>query len=188
LELLTAAFFQIIVTALVACLLLTALTCVGTALIGFRTRCKWYFSLAVLAFSMLGFVAGTIMADSREPTVAAVLPAVLTLMGGVAAFHIGSKGVENQVAVCALIFVFSLALYVGSFYGSEVRMQNEASVSRDIEREKSRHAVDVQRLVDYIELLKLKRDFESQEKVDLSRFESSVERQNENKKSEQAGK
>jgi len=146
------------------------------------------FFLAVLAFSMLGFVSGTIMANSREPTVAAVLPAVLTLMGGVAAFHIGSKGVESQVAVCALIFVFSLALYVGSFYGSEVRVQNETSVSHDIELEKNRHAVDVQRLVDYIELLKLKRRFESEEKVDLSRFESSVERKNDNKKSEQVEK
>jgi hypothetical protein len=48
--------------------------------------------------------------------------------------------------------------------------------SRDIELEKNRHAVDVQRLADYVELLKLKRDFETQEKVDLSRFESSLER------------
>jgi len=144
----------------------------------------WYFSLAVFAFSMLGFVSGSIMSDSREPTVAAVLPAVLTLMSGVAAFHIGSKGVENQVAVCALIFVFSFALYVGSFYGSEVRAQNDASVARDIEIEKNRYTVDVQRLADHVALLKLKRDFESQEKIDLSRFESSLERKTENKNSD----
>jgi len=154
------------------------------ALIGFRSRFIWHFFLAVLAFSMLGFVSGSIMSNSREPTVAAVLPAVLTLMGGAAAFHVGSRGVENQVAVCVLIFAFSLALYVGAFYGSGVRAQNSMSVNRDIELEKNRHAVDVQRLVDYMELLKLKRDFESQENVDLSRFESNLERRTENNRSD----
>jgi hypothetical protein len=128
-ELLTLNFLEVITTALLACLLLAVFTCLGPVLIGFRTKFMPYFSLAVFAFSMLGFVSGSIMSDSREPTVAAVLPAVLTLMGGVAAFHIGSKGVENQVVICALIFVFSFSLYVGSFYGSEVRAQNEASVA-----------------------------------------------------------
>jgi hypothetical protein len=184
-ELLTISFVEFLATAIVVCMLLAALACLGPALIGFRSQFVWYFFLAVLAFSMLGFVSGSIMSDSREPTVSAVLPAVLSLMGGIAAFQIGSKGVENQVTVCALIFAFSLALYIGSFYGSQVRGQNELSIGQDIQLEKNRHTVDVQRLVDYIELVKLKRDFETQDKIDLSRFQSTVERKTENKASDE---
>jgi hypothetical protein len=174
-ELLNIGFLNVFATAVVACLLLTAFTCLGLAF-GFRRRFGGYLFIAVFAFSMLGFVSGDIMSNSREPSVSAVLPAVLTLMGGVAAFQIGSKGVENQVAVCTLIFVFSLALYTGSFYGAQVRGENAASVSGDIELEKNRLVIDLQRLEDYVELQKLKHGYESEEQVDLSRFESHLER------------
>jgi len=63
-------------------------------------------------------------------------------MGGVAAFQIGSKGVEDQVAICALILIFSLFLLTGSFYGAEVRRQNNMSIGDDIEVEKNRHILD----------------------------------------------
>jgi hypothetical protein len=180
-ELLTLSFFYYVTTATVVCLLLAALACLWPTFSGFGTAFVRNFSLAVFAFSMLGFVSGSIMADSREPAVAAVLPAVLTLMGGVAAFHIGSKGVENQVTVCALVLVFSFALYVGSFHGSEVRGQNDLYVARDIEIEKNRYTLDLQRLDDYVKLVKLKRDAEA---LDLSRFESNLERKTDDRNSD----
>src|SRR5882724_5728940 len=98
-ELLSASFFQVLATAVVVCIALTFVTWAFPAVIGFRRDLSWEFALAVLAFSMLGFVTGSNMANSREPAVAAVMPAALTLMGGVCAFLIGSKGVKNQVVV-----------------------------------------------------------------------------------------
>jgi hypothetical protein len=78
--------------------------------------------------------------------------------------------------VAALILNFSLALLAGSFYGAELRAQNDLSVRNDIEIQKNRHAVDLQRLLDYVDLVKTRRDLEMQENVDLSRFESLLER------------
>src|SRR5215467_5117063 len=177
-ELLTFAFLKIIATSLIVCALLTAFTYLASLMVGVSYRYRWYIFVAVFAFSMLGFVAGDIMSNSREPSVSAVLPAALTLMGGVAAFQIGSKGVEDQAAVCALILVFSLGLYTGSFYGSEVRGDNTLSADRDIKLEKSHYLVDLQRLDDYVNLQKRKREYESEDQVDLSRFESGLERSN----------
>jgi hypothetical protein len=137
---------------------------------GPQFKSKWHFYLAVFAFSNLGFVTGSIMSDSRDSAVSAVLPAVLTLMGGVAAFLIGSKGVEKQATVSVLILVFSLALYSGSFYGAELRVENETSVNYDLDLENNRHAVEVQRLLNYIELMSLKRDLANQNDIDLSGF------------------
>jgi hypothetical protein len=181
LELLTAAFFENLATAIAVCLVLTALTCIPPILIGFRKETTWHFTLAILAFCMLGFVTGSNMSDSREPAVAAVMPAALTLVGGIGAFLIGSQGVKNQVVVAALIFNFSLALFIGGYSGAELRVQDDLSVKRDIGLEENRHIVELKRLDDYVDLLKTKRDFEAQEKVDLSRFESTLERKTDEK-------
>jgi hypothetical protein len=175
-ELLSISFLEVLATPLAVCLVLTAITCLAPALTGFRKDISWHFALVVLAFSMLGFVTGSNMSNSREPAVAAVMPAALTLMGGVCAFLIGSRGVRNQVVVAALIFDFSLAIFIGGYSGAVLREGDDLSVERDINLERNRHTVDLQRLLDYVELLKTKRDFEVQEKVDLSRFESTVER------------
>jgi hypothetical protein len=176
LELLNASFFEVLATAIAVCLVLTTVTCLPLVPIGFRNEIP-YFALAVLAFSMLGFVTGSNMSDSREPAVAAVMPAALTLIGGTGAFLIGSKGVKDQVVVAALIFNFSLALFIGGYSGAELRVQDDLSLERDIGLEKNRHAVDLQRLLNYVDLLKAKHDLEAQEKVDLSRFESTLDGQ-----------
>jgi hypothetical protein len=181
LELLSASFFGVLATAIAVCVALTTVTCLPIVLIGLRKEITWPLALAVLAFSMLGFVTGSNMSDSREPAVAAVMPAALTLMGGIGAFLIGSKGVKNQVVVAALIFNFSLALFIGGYSGAELRSQNDLSLQPDIVLENNRHALDLKRLLNYVELLKTKHDFEAQEKVDLSRFESTLERKTEEK-------
>ena len=51
--------------------------------------------LVLLAFSLLGFVTGQIMGQSREPAVMAVLPAVLTLLGGIDVYLVGAKGIQT---------------------------------------------------------------------------------------------
>jgi hypothetical protein len=70
--------------------------------------------LVLLAFSMLGIVTGYLTGFSREPVVGAVLPAVLSLFGGLAAFLIGrDKGNQVVVSLAVLAFAFSLVLSTG---------------------------------------------------------------------------
>ncbi len=77
---------------------------------------------AIAAFSMLGITTGYLAAFSREPTLSAVLPAVLSLFGGLAVFLIGQKenvGTRRLVSLC--VFVFSLMLVIGAGWGSVMR-------------------------------------------------------------------
>ena len=95
----------------------------------FRSARSWHLFMAIFAFAMLGFVTGQIMAQSREPAVGTVVPAVLTLVGGVAVYVIGLKGVEAQINVSIMIFCFAFTLLVGSLFGAELRVKYDDAVS-----------------------------------------------------------
>jgi hypothetical protein len=134
------------------------------------------FCLAITTFSMLGFVTGDIMGQSRDAAVGAVLPAVLTLLGGVTIYIMGSKGVETQARVSAMVLCFSIALLAGSLYGATLRVAFDGDRSRMLQFEDNRNAVEVQQLLNYIEVLKLERELGNNEKLDLSHFKSALER------------
>jgi hypothetical protein len=132
---------------------------------------------------MLGFVTGLIMGDSRESAVGSVVPAVLTLFGALAAYIMGSKGVRERIGVSTIILCFAFSLLVGTIFGSQVRSQFEFLrehpdylKSRDIALEQNKLAVEVQRLEDYIEFLRLKSQYSEEKKLDLSRFDSTFEK------------
>ena len=173
-------FFSDIAHLLMSSLALTLISCVVFRFYSKNARTIGSFALTILAFAILGFVTGEIMSDSREPAVSAVLPAALTLMGGVAAFLIGTKGVEAQIVVSALILNFGVALFVGADYGAAVRDEVDFDNSRALEREEAHAGVEAKRLADYVTLMKLKHDFEEKYKsdynLDLSKFTSSYER------------
>ncbi|HEY1542541.1 MAG TPA: hypothetical protein VGG01_09040 [Xanthobacteraceae bacterium] len=173
-ELLSGAFAEVLATALAVALILVAAAVLAAAIAGHRSAVTESVALALFAFALLGFVTGCTMSDSREPSVAAVMPAALTLIGGVAAFLIGSRGVQNQTAVAGLIVVFSLGLYVGSYYGGELRALSDDAVHGDLVRETNRHTLDLQRLIDYAELVQRKREIEQASKIDLSGFQSTA--------------
>ena len=79
--------------------------------------------LVLLAFSMLGIVTGYLTGLSREPAVGAVLPAVLSLFGGLAAALIGRDNASRMVvSIAVLAFAFSIVLSTG--WG--VRLRNIA--------------------------------------------------------------
>ena len=84
-----------------------------------KTKRKEYF-LVFLSFSMLGIVTGYLTGFSREPAVGAVLPAVLSLMGGLLVFMVG-KDASNRKILCSSMFLFSLMLLIGSGWGSVMR-------------------------------------------------------------------
>ena len=78
--------------------------------------------LPTSAFLLLGLVAGYLTGLSREPAVGAVLPAALTLIGGVAAALIGNSHSRTLVLrVSGLILAFSSGLFIGTAWGSAMR-------------------------------------------------------------------
>jgi hypothetical protein len=160
-------------TALVVCSVL-ALT-VSSVVRYFRLTRKDFrlLLLVLLTFSLLGFVTGQIMGQSREPAVMAVLPAVLTLLGGIVVYLIGAKGIQTQAVVSSMVLCFAMALLIGVHFGGRLRVDFDLR-SADY-TEDNRHAAEVRRLERYIDFLKLKQDFADKEKLDLSRFESMYE-------------
>ena len=82
------------------------------------------FIILILAFSMLGLVAGYLTGFSRQPAVGAVLPAVLSLIGGLAVFLVGrDKASRTVVGLCVLIF--SMNLVLGTGWGAVMRSTAE---------------------------------------------------------------
>ena len=114
------------------------------------------FAIAVMSFAILGFVTGKIMSDSREPSVSAVLPAALTLMGGVIAYLIGTQGRNVQILVSGLLFNFGLSLFIGADYGGAIRDEVDDARAMDVAR--AQLDVNSVRLGQYVKILQLERD------------------------------
>jgi len=74
---------------------------------------------ALFAFSMLGLVTGVLAGFSRQPVVGAVLPAVLSLVGGLAIYLIGNPNNRILVSLCVLVLAFNL--FVGATWGAVLR-------------------------------------------------------------------
>lgn len=78
--------------------------------------------LPLSSFLLLGMVTGYLTGLSRESAVGAVLPAVLSLVGGVAAVLIARATSQfMMLQTSGLIFVFALGLLLGTTWGSAMR-------------------------------------------------------------------
>lgn len=104
---------------------------------GWRFRSWWVRKLKGLgviahgvAAGALGFVVGylTGAANPESGTIAAVLPGVLTLVGGVVGFLVARQPPDKLLArsVSLLIIAFSLALLIGTSVGAWVRLDADA--------------------------------------------------------------
>jgi hypothetical protein len=138
--------------------------------------------LAVFAFSMLGFVTGELLGDSRDSAVGAVVPAVLTLFGSVAAYIISSRGVRSQTAVSASVICFVFCFLIGSLFGIQLRNDYEDYLqdptylgAREVALERNRAAVEVERLDDYVRWVQLRQLYADHDKLDLSKFRTLYE-------------
>jgi hypothetical protein len=76
--------------------------------------------LVLLAFSMLGVVTGFLTGISRTAAVGLVLPAILSLVGGLGIFLIGTDP-ARRIIVSLSVFAFSVNLLVGSNCGAITR-------------------------------------------------------------------
>lgn len=85
-----------------------------------KRGCFW----ALVAFSLLGIVTGTLAGFSRQPVVGAILPPVLSLVGGLAIYLVG-KDSENRVLVSFCVIALSFNLLIGTVWGAKLRETSE---------------------------------------------------------------
>ena len=137
---------------------------------------------AAFAFSLLGFVTGELMGDSRESVVGTVIPAALTLLGGMAAYIVTSKGVREQAATSGILICFTFCLLVGSTLGIRLRVEYETELQdparlgqQAVALQHNKLAVDLRRLQDFVMFTHFRDEFAQSDKIDLSGFKSSLE-------------
>jgi hypothetical protein len=80
--------------------------------------------VVLATFSMLGTVTGYLSAFSREPTLSSVLPAVLSLIGGITVILI-TKNKDDRITISTSVFLFALTLLIGSGWGATMRNRYE---------------------------------------------------------------
>ncbi|MGV6848318.1 MAG: hypothetical protein ACWA5A_08065 [Marinibacterium sp.] len=78
-----------------------------------------------LAFGLLATCVGVLMALSREPAVGTVLPAALSLIGGVALYLVNGEGKRSAVTITGVLS-FSVMLLYGGMVGGDIRESGEA--------------------------------------------------------------
>jgi hypothetical protein len=80
--------------------------------------------VAILALGLLGITAGVLTGLSRDSAIGAVMPAVLSLVGGLALYLLGLKhGDAKLVGSC--VVALSLSLLVGTLWGALLRSEAE---------------------------------------------------------------
>jgi hypothetical protein len=101
------------------------------------------------AFGILGGTTGYLTGISRVPVVGAVIPALLTLVGGLALFE-ASRNKDQQTIIALIIAILASVLLVATQWGADDRVradiEHQAYVERDLERHLYRIAVVEQRV------------------------------------------
>ena len=115
----------------------------------------------VFALSLLGMTTGQLTGLSRESAVGAVMPAVLTLLGGVMIYLIGIKGERLQATVVMAVIGLTVNLAVGTFWGADLRASPAALAARAVADENAAFTAAVKKLLNDREYDKLKADLEA---------------------------
>lgn len=103
-------------------------------------------ALGIAAFSMLGLVAGYLTGFSRSPAVGAVVPAVLSLIGVLAAFLM-HRDRSSRVLVASLVLVFATMLALGTSWGAVMRqVWEEVAVSYEAQKRKTLIELEIREL------------------------------------------
>lgn len=76
--------------------------------------------VVLVSFSLLGIVTGLLAGFSRTPSMGAVLPAVLSLVGGLGIYLVGA-GKADQGLVATCVIALSLDLLMGALWGATLR-------------------------------------------------------------------
>lgn len=94
------------------------------------------FFIVLLSFALLGIVTGLLAGFSRTSTMGAVLPAVLSLVGGLAIYLVGAEKAD-QALIGTCVIALSLDLLIGSAWGAVLRddFEHEAQSASARKRE-----------------------------------------------------
>jgi hypothetical protein len=98
-----------------------------TRLPGGGVNVNWLMKLGIFAgvpFSIIGMTSGYMTGSSRVGAISALVPAGLTLIGGVTVF-LFSKGGKAGVLAAFAVINFSVMTLVGALIGGRERMQTE---------------------------------------------------------------
>lgn len=140
------------------------------------------------ACAVLGIVTGNVTGLSRDPAVGTVIPAVLSLVGGVFVFLVGTKGLARQYLVAGGIICLSLNLVIGIYWGGRSRVLYEANSKKyeasiamaknmsdiaekqasDLAAEDTRYATALKRLLNEIAFMEMKAKLEKQRGIQFS--------------------
>lgn len=118
-----------------------------------RMRATWENLLIVLCFSSLGVTVGILAASSSAPAIPSLLPAVLSLVGGLAAYLVSRQAPEktapgDRLITAAAVTALALALFIGVLIGADLRDRGDAY--RESAAYK-KHLVDVKKEVEEYE-------------------------------------
>lgn len=84
-----------------------------------------YVLISCMTFGLLGYIVGFIMSMSREPSVDAIIPALLTIAGGLMIYVMTGKGLATRLVILCALASFSLNILVGTLSGSRLRASIE---------------------------------------------------------------
>ena len=100
---------------------LTAVLVAALLLLAHRPQISYRkFFIVLLSFALLGLVTGLLAGFSRTSAMGAVLPAVLSLVGGLAIYLVGVEKAD-QALVGTCVIALSLDLLIGSTWGAVLR-------------------------------------------------------------------
>lgn len=116
---------QLAMLPIIACTIIVSLPLIVWYRISHGTLAKQN-SLFVIAFALLGAVAGLCIGSSRTPVVGTVLPALLTLMTALCGYAFTKEGLKDMRPVLpfGLVALLLTSAYC-AFLGSKVRIVNE---------------------------------------------------------------
>lgn len=115
--------------------------------------------LVILCFSSLGITVGLLAGSSDTSAVTPLLPAVLSLVGGIATYLVtrqapGSAISADRLIIAATVTALSLTLFIGALLGADMRHRADAyresaaykkylvDVDREIETYKAAKALE----------------------------------------------
>lgn len=118
--------------------------------------------LIIFGFCSLGLTVGVLAGDSGEQVISTVLPAVLSLVGGLAVYLIGREAKDAYI-VAASIAALSFTLLLGAVIGANNRIAEKDQYQAQINiQEKAQKTLD---------------------KFNLDRLEMEIQKENPDKKS-----
>jgi hypothetical protein len=142
--------FFVLLSIPVAGLLIWTVFCAGSA---GQMRATSENLLILLCFSSLGVIVGVLAASSDTSAIAPLLPAVLSLVGGIATYLVSRETPEgkapgDRLLIAAAVTALALTLFIGVLIGADMR--HRADAYRESAAYK-KYLIDIKREVDAYE-------------------------------------